>query len=107
MIEKIGVAISEPFKSPWGTTADRGVGSLVSVILSNSIVIAGVIMFVLILIGGIGIISSAGSNDPQGAAKGQKMISGAVIGFLLIFASYWIIQIIEEITGLNILNPGL
>lgn len=87
--------------------AFSSLGSLISILLKNVYVIAGIMLFVLLIVGGISIISSAGGGDPKKAAQGQKALTSAVIGFLIIFASYWIIQIIEYITGLNILNPGL
>jgi Zn-dependent protease with chaperone function len=99
------IPIGPTFGSRFGQ--DLGFGNLVSIILSNAIVIAGILMFVLILAGGFGIIMSAGSNNPEGAEKGKKAITAAVIGFIIIFASYWIIKIIEKITGLTILESTL
>lgn len=81
------------------------IGSLVSVILFNVYVVAGVILLFLLIFGGFQIISSAGSGDAEGAAKGKGAVTAAVIGFLIIFGSYWIIQIIEVITGLKIFAP--
>jgi len=95
--------IGEAFGSRFGQ--DLNISDLVSVILSNAVAIAGVLMFILILIGGFGIISSAGSDNPEGAARGKKTITAAVIGFAIVFVSYWIIKIIETFTGLDILVP--
>ncbi len=80
-------------------------GALISILLKNVYVIAGVLLFVLLIFGGFSIISSAGGGDAKKTAQGQKAITSALIGFLIIFASYWIIQIIQYITGLEILNP--
>jgi len=99
------VNIGSTFGSRFGQ--DLGLSNLVSIILSNAMIIAGILMFVLILVGGFGIIMSAGSDNPEGAAKGKKAITAAVIGFIIIFASYWIIKIIETLTGLQILNSSL
>lgn len=95
-----GVPISDPF-GPADTFSD--IGSLVSVILFNVYVVAGVILLFLLVFGGIQIIASAGSGNPEGAAKGKSAVTAAVIGFLIIFGSYWIIQIIEVLTGIDIL----
>lgn len=97
-----GLPIKKYF-GPANTFSD--VGSLVSVILFNVYVVAGVILLFLLIFGGFQIISSAGSGDAEGAAKGRSAITAAVIGFLIIFGSYWIIQIIEVITGLKIFAP--
>lgn len=48
-------------------------------------------------------IASAGSGDQKKAATAKSMITDAVIGFLVIFLSYFIIQIVEVITGFTIL----
>ncbi|TSC87666.1 MAG: Uncharacterized protein G01um10145_969 [Microgenomates group bacterium Gr01-1014_5] len=81
----------------------KGVGSLVSVILSNVYILAGVVLLILFLWAGFKMIQSAGTRDAQKAAEAKNTLTYAVIGFLIIFASYWIIQIVEAITGLTIL----
>ncbi len=80
-------------------------GAIISIVLKNIYMVAGVLLLFLLIFGGLSIIMSAGGGDPKKAAQGKKAVSSAVTGFLIIFASYWIIQIIEYITGLNILNP--
>ena len=105
MNSQLAVKINETFLSSWGTAYK--INDLVSVILSNAVIVAAILMFILMLAGGVGVIASAGSDNPEGAAKGKKMVTGAVLGFLIIFASYWIIQLVETITGLSILAPVL
>lgn len=80
-------------------------GGLANVIIRNSFMIAGVISFIFLIFGGFSIIVGAGSRDTQQVEKGQKAITGAVIGLILVIASFWIIQIIETVTGIPILNP--
>lgn len=103
-MKKISVNIGEAF---FGGThfldSLTGMGSLVSILLSNAIIIAGVIFVFLIILGGIKMITSAGKS-PQEFAQGKEIIYAALIGFLIVFASYWIIRIVERSTGLNILN---
>lgn len=100
------IQISKYFDSPWGKPG-FGLGELVSVMLSNAVVIAGIIMFVLMVAGGVGVIAGAGRDDPQAAANGKKLLTGAIIGFIIVFAAYWIIEILEVLTGVNILNSAL
>ncbi len=78
---------------------------IISTIVPNIFVFAGVIFFFLLLLGGFSIITSNG--DSKNTEKGVQQITGAVVGFLIIITSYWIIQIVEIITGLKILNSGL
>jgi hypothetical protein len=82
-------------------------GSLISVLLFNAYVLAGIVFFLLLLFGGIGIIMGSSGGNPEQTAKGGKAVAAALGGFLIIFLSYWIIRIIEVITGMNIFNPGI
>lgn len=77
-------------------------GSLISTILPNVYILAGLLLFALLLFGGFGIIVGAGGGNPEQVGQGKKAVTAALIGFLLIFASYWIIQIIQHLTGIEI-----
>ncbi len=95
------VDISKEF-APAGTF--KTLGDVVTVLLKNAFVIAGVIFLVLLIFGGFTFIVSAGSGDAKKSEQSKQTITAAFTGLLLIFASYWIIQIIEIITGVKILN---
>jgi hypothetical protein len=82
-------------------------GTLVSVLLFNAYVLAGIVFFLLILFGGFGIIMGSSGGNPEQTAKGGKAVAAALGGFLIIFLSYWIIRIIEVITGIDIFQSGL
>jgi hypothetical protein len=72
---------------------------LVSSILKNSLIIAGIIFLALLIFGGISFIINAGSGDQKKSGQDQQAITSAVIGFVVIFCAYFIIQIIQKITG--------
>lgn len=80
---------------------------LISIILKTSITVAGIIFLALLIFGGITVIMNAGSGDAKKAAQGQAAITNALIGFAIVLLAFTIIQIIEVITGLNILNSTL
>ena len=82
----------------------EGVGSLVSILTSNAIIIAGVIFTFLVIIAGYNMISGAGSNNPQKVARGREILTAAIIGFIIVFAAYWIVQLIGRITALDLLG---
>lgn len=103
-MQELAVNIGSYFNSPIGKTI--GAGELVGIILSNAVGIAGLIMLFLMVAGGIAIISGSGSDNPDQAAKGKQAITYALIGFIIIFAAYWIVQMVEQLTGVEILNPG-
>jgi len=85
----------------------KDLGSFISALLPNVYMIAGVIIFILLIFGGFTYIVSAGRAKPEGVQQGKNAITAALIGFLLIFCSWWLIQIIEAITGIKILQPEI
>lgn len=80
------------------------ISPLISSLLKYSLIIAGIILLGLILFSGFGMIASAGSGDSKKAEQSKKTITSAVIGFLVVFCAYFIIQIIQTLTGVEILN---
>lgn len=82
------------------------VGSLISAILPNLYILAGILLLFLLIFGGFSLIMGAGGGDTQKTGQGKKAVTMAVAGFLIIFVSYWIIQIIEVVTGVNIFKPN-
>lgn len=79
--------------------------SLVNNILPNIYIAGGIIIFFMIVFGGFTIVANAGNKDKT--AEGSKTITSAIMGLLVLFASYWIIQLIQVITGIQILNSSL
>lgn len=78
-------------------------GMLITAIVKNSFVLAGIISFILLIFGGFNVIVAAG--DEKKAQQGKAAITGAVTGLLLVLGSFWLVQIIEVITGLKLLSP--
>jgi len=97
-VDKTGIGIAN-------TSLNDGIGGLITAWLPNIYVIAGLILFIFILIGGLTIIMNAGSQEK--IQQGQKTLMSAIIGFVILFASYWIIQIVQVVTGVPILKSGL
>ena len=93
-----GIAGAEGFK--------EGIGGIISTLLQNVYVLAGILLFILLIVGGLSFIMGAGEDNPEKAKRGKQAITAALIGFVIIFCSYWIIKIIEIMTGVSILNPG-
>lgn len=76
-------------------------GNILSKALQYAIVLGGLAMFVYLIWGGLNLLTSAG--NPEGIREGTQKIIFAIIGFLIIFASYFIIQLVETILGFSIL----
>lgn len=80
--------------------------SFLNVIVPNLLLLAGVILFILLVVGGLMVIVGAGKGEGEQVGRGQKAVTYALIGFIIIFASWWIIRIIERLTGVSILQPS-
>ncbi len=93
------VDIGNKFGSRFGQ--DLTLGNLVNTLVPAAIVIAGVLLMFFIVFGGISMIAGAGSGDAQAGAKGKQAATYALIGFVVIFAAFWVIQLIQAITGQN------
>ncbi len=78
-------------------------GMLVTAIVKNAFVLAGLISFILLIFGGFNVIVAGG--DAKKVQQGKTAITGAITGLILVLGSFWIVQIIEVITGLKILSP--
>jgi len=79
-------------KSIKNTTHLNSIGGLISTILPNVFVVAGLIIFFFIVLGGFTMITNAGNPDKQ--KEGSQMLTGALIGFAIIFGAYWLVQLI-------------
>ena len=75
---------------------------ILSVIVRNIYIIAAIILLIFIFIGGLGTILNAGNAEKQ--KQSSQTLSSAVTGFFILFASYWIIKLIELILGVQILT---
>lgn len=93
--------INSVFGSPFGQITS--ISKLVTLFLNISFVLAGIIILIFFLMGGIGMIAGAGSNDPQKLEAGKKAATSALIGFVIVFASYWIVKLISSLTGVPLI----
>lgn len=75
-------------------------------ILPNVYLLAGIILFILVIGAGFMLIRGASEGEADQVGMGKQAATYAVIGFLLIFASFWIIRLVEAITGISILGGG-
>ncbi|MBP7875381.1 hypothetical protein KA012_00100 [Candidatus Woesebacteria bacterium] len=63
--------------------------------------LAGLILFVMIVWGGFEMV--VGATNKKAMEKARQRITAAIIGFGILFASFWIIQLVEYIFNLAIL----
>lgn len=85
------------------TTVFTNPGNIISFALKYFLFpLAGLILFIMIFWGGFEMM--AGANDTKAQENGQQRITAAIIGFLLLFISYWIASIVQTITGVNVIG---
>lgn len=80
----------------------KGFFDFLAIIIKNVYIIAGIILFLFVIIGGLGMILNAGNVDKQ--KQGSKTLGSAVMGYFIMFAAYWIIRIIEALTGTTLVK---
>ena len=78
------------------------VGGVVSFLVAMVMIIAGVIFFFMLVIGGIKWIMSGGDKGKTEEARNQ--ITAALIGLIIVFAAWAIILLIQQIFGVSLLN---
>ena len=62
--------------------------------------LAGIVLFILLIVGGFRFITSGG--DPKAVEGAQKTITSAIIGLIVILLSYLILVLIKAITGVDV-----
>jgi hypothetical protein len=61
---------------------------------------AGIVLFILLIMGGFRFITSGG--DPKAVEGARKTITSAIIGLIVILLSYLILVLIKAITGVDV-----
>lgn len=87
----------DPLKNKFDSPA-----AIISELLPYILTFAGLILFAMLIMGGFTMMTA--TTDPKKAEAGKERITTAIIGFVIIFAAYWISQIIEIIFGVSILK---
>lgn len=84
------VSSVEAYQTPAGLT---------NLIVTNIFLLSGVLIFLSIFFAGFKFIT----GDAKGKDESRTLATGAVIGFIVMFSAFWIIQVVEMITGANII----
>lgn len=85
------------------TIAD--LGGIIKNLFGYALGLAGIVLFILLLVGGFQFITSGG--DPKATDGAKKTITSAIIGLIVILVSYIILVIIRNITGVDVTQFNL
>lgn len=92
-----------PIKIAGGSNDLSTPGGIISRALTGFVFpIAGLILFIQLLLGGFQMLTGAANSKSIDEGKGK--ITAATIGFIILFAAYWIAQLLELIFGIRILS---
>ena len=97
-IENVEIPLSDklilkdgtPVKEVFNSTDD-----MVNLIVKVVFVGAGIVLFLMIVMAGFSMIG----GDSKDKDKAKTTMTSAAIGFIVMFAAYWIMQIIQLLTG--------
>lgn len=106
----MSVQLAQVLKLPGDSAENTVTGPLPSKftnlasVVSNAIPfifpIAGVLLLFYLVWGGFDYLTSMGDAKKAEAAKGK--LTNAIIGFLIIFFAYWIVQILDNVFRLGV-----
>ena len=94
----INLAATEEFLNLGNLTVGSIIGALIILIL----IVAALVFFFMLVWGGIKYITSGGDKAQTESARGQ--ITAALIGLVIVFAAWAIIQLVNTLFGINILS---
>jgi hypothetical protein len=80
--------------------ANKTVGDVISATLPYIYVFAGLGLLLMLIYGGIELMTAAGNPDKVKAGYGR--ISAGLIGFVVVFISYMVIRVVEVVLGVSI-----
>ncbi len=80
-------------RNVYSTPAD-----MINLIVKNVFVLAGVFLFGLILFAGFKFIK----GGAKGLEEAKTVVTTALLGFIIMFSAYWILQVLKLVTGADI-----
>jgi len=91
--------VKEVYASPRPATFSDLEG-MFSNLIGSLLSLAGIVLFVMILIGGFKYITSGG--NAEAAAGARRTITYAIIGLIVVAGAYLVLVIIETLTGARV-----
>ncbi len=84
--------------------AGGNIGDIVSSLLNYAFTFAGIGLLIYFILGGFQLFTSGG--DQKKVAEGKSTITNALIGFVIVFVAFWIVQLFGNILGLQPIIGG-
>ena len=78
-----------------GTT----IGNIIALLIPYIFYLAGFVLLLYLVYGGFQYLTSLGNPEAVAHAKGN--LTNAIVGFIIIFVAYWIVQVVATVLGLG------
>lgn len=98
----INIAPGGQFAGLNNITIANIIGALITLIL----IITAIILLIVLLVGGIAVMTSGG-GDPQKASRGRQAVTSALIGLIIVFGAWAILNLIHLFFGVDILQLNI
>jgi hypothetical protein len=86
-----------PIPDPVGSKFPN-IAALINVLMRYVFVLSGIALLIVILSAGFTLLTSGG--DVKAVEKGKKNLTNGLIGFILIFTAYWLVQLVGIVFGI-------
>jgi magnesium-transporting ATPase (P-type) len=99
------IPLKPPANSKFSPLGELTVGRIVSGLIQMAMVIAAIVFFFVLVIGGIKWVASGGDKTQTESARNQ--ITAALVGLVIVFAAWAILQLIKTFFGIDIFSLSL
>jgi hypothetical protein len=82
------------------TATISDLGGLFERVVTYALGFAGIVLFILLIVGGFKFITSGG--DPKAVEGARKTLTSAIAGLAIILVAYLILVLISNVTGVDV-----
>jgi len=86
----------------WGNLGNLTIPGIIAGLITAVLIVAAIVFFFILVIGGIRWITSGGDKANTESARNQ--ITAALVGLVIVFAAWAIIQLLQTFFSINILQ---
>lgn len=105
MIEKVFAQAKLEIKQPTDVIKITDIGQLISALVGATLIIASLLAFLYLLMGGIKWITSGG--DKAGMEEARNKITHAIVGLIIVGAAWAIMNLVQNFLGVQIIGGSL
>jgi ABC-type multidrug transport system fused ATPase/permease subunit len=102
LAQQADINLAVPGGSGFENLTTLSFADLISYAIQLILIVAAVLFFFLLVLGGIRWITSGGDKGQTEAARNQ--ITAALVGLVIVFAAWAIVQLVETFFGVRILS---